>query len=212
MDKKRIHEMLEMMTSWCLGEMQKGKEQVCTEELGKALDMVKDLASAEKDVWEKCYYESIVEAMEEEEEWLKKEGHRMGYDRWRYSSGRYAPKGHGHETSMAKATGRAGFMPMDDGPWPEEYWRDGKFVGGSDIRYGYDDGRSMRSDHKSDGTEHHPAMPTSRSGFTPQEHPEEYVTETLGTMKDIFAGAEPHLQEKMINQFRNMCREFGLAV
>lgn len=212
MDKKRIHSMLEKMTEWCLSEMEKGKDQVCTEEMGEAIDMVKDLAEAEKAAWEKCYYESIVEAMEEEEEWAKKEGHRMGYDRWRYSSGRFAPKGRGHETSMAEATGRAGFMPMDDGPWPEEYWRGGRSPWGSDIRYGYDDGRSMRSDNQSNAANRTTSSPTSRSGYTPQEHPEEYVTETLGTMKDIFAGADPHLQEKMITQFRNMCREFGLAV
>ena len=34
MDKIRIHQMLEKMTEWCLCEMEKGKEQVCTEELG----------------------------------------------------------------------------------------------------------------------------------------------------------------------------------
>lgn len=212
MDKKRIHEMLEIMTEWCLGEMHKGKEHVCTDELGKAIDMVKDLAEAEKAAWEKCYYAELVEEMEEEEEWLKKEGHRMGYDRWRYSSGRYAPKGHGHETSVASATGRAGFMPIDDGPWPEDYWRHGRNPWGSDIRYGYGDGRPDGRDYKSDGTIHPHAMPVSRSGYTPHEQPEEYVTETLGTMKEIFSASDPQLQAKMIEQFRKMCREFGLSV
>ena len=74
MDKKRIHEMLEKMTEWSLSEMQaKGKEGVDTKEMGEVIDMVKDLAEAEKAVWEKCYYECIVESMKEEEEEAKKQ-------------------------------------------------------------------------------------------------------------------------------------------
>lgn len=123
MDKKRIHEMLETMTSWSLSEMQsKGKENVDTEELGKAIDMVKDLAEAEMSVYKACYYKTIIEAMEksenEDELMLKMmiEEHgeaegRAGYDRWRNSKGRFAPKGTGHETSMAMARGRMGYDP-----------------------------------------------------------------------------------------------------
>lgn len=60
-------------------EMAKGIDNVNAEELGEVVDMIKDLAEA-------CYYCSIVDAMESES---------YGYDRWRYASGRFAPKGRG---------------------------------------------------------------------------------------------------------------------
>lgn len=69
------------------GEIAKGVEKVDAEEAGAITDMIKDLAEAEKECWEACYYKSIVEAMDE-----SKEGERMGYDRYRYANGEFAPK------------------------------------------------------------------------------------------------------------------------
>lgn len=215
MDKKRIHSMLETMTQWVESEINsKGKEQVCTEELGEAIDMIKDLAEAEKAVWEKCYYEKITEAMEEEKEEIEqwKKSDRMGYDRWRYSSGRFAPTGRGHETSMATATGRSGFMPMDD-HWMDEPWlANSKPIRGTDIRYGYDGDGSNRMDGRTGNGGMRREGAQSRSGYTPKENPDEYVKETVDTMKEMFVEADPNLQARMIDQFRKMCREFGLQV
>lgn len=239
MDKKRIHEMLEKMTEWSLSEMQsKGKEGVDTKEMGEVIDMVKDLAEAEKAVWEKCYYESIVEAMEEYEE----DG-RAGYDRWRTSRGRFAPKGTGHETSMAMATGRAGFVPMppyyddDRDMWREPWmhtmgyagdrWHDGEHAtrrpdGGHDVRtdgqprmgYTPTDGRmphhettydkyqeAKRHYHETGSPEHQQQM---------SDHAKEYVGETIHTMRDLFADADPQLQQKIKSDLSNLCREFGI--
>lgn len=216
MDKKRIHSMLETMTQWVESEINsKGKEQVCTEELGKAIDMIKDLAEAEKAVWEKCYYEKVTEAMEEEKEELEqwKKSDRMGYDRWRYSSGRFAPKGNGHETSMSTATGRSGYIPIDDGPWPDDTWSTtSKRLIGPHVRYGYDGGRPNRMDNQSNDSGIRRDGATSRSGYTPEENPDEYLNETIGTMKEMFMEAQPDLQDRMIDQFRKMCRDFGLQV
>ena len=64
-----------------------GVECVDTEEMGEVIDMIKDLAQAEKSCMEAAYYEMVCEAMQGEESY--------GYDRWRYSSGRFAPKGRG---------------------------------------------------------------------------------------------------------------------
>lgn len=55
-------------------EMAKGKERVNTEELGEVIDMIKDLAEAEKCCMEAAYYENVVEAM----------GDRYGYTRDMY--------------------------------------------------------------------------------------------------------------------------------
>lgn len=73
--------------------------------VGQAIDMIKDLADAEKNIYKACYYKTVVEAMEEEKErkeLMREMGMsddnqgRMGYDNWRYpSSGRFAPEGSG---------------------------------------------------------------------------------------------------------------------
>lgn len=73
------------------GQVANGIESLDADEAGKVTDMIKDLAEAEKECWEACYYKSIVEAMDKE----SKESERMGYDAWRYANGEYAPKGRG---------------------------------------------------------------------------------------------------------------------
>lgn len=83
-------------------------------------DIVKDIGDAMEKEARACYYKKVVEAMveaKEEEELLLKMGvtkedmaasRFMGYDNWRYSSGRFAPKGRGHYTG-----GRGGFTPNE---------------------------------------------------------------------------------------------------
>lgn len=63
---------------------------VDAEELGEVTDMLKDLSEAR-------YYDAIVDAMG-----VPDEPERMGYDAWRYASGRFAPTGRGE---------RRGYMP-----------------------------------------------------------------------------------------------------
>lgn len=75
--------------------------------LGEVIDMIKDLCGAIKDCHEAKYYESVVEAMEEYEE----ENERMGYDAYRYSNGRYAPKGQGHRSPVTHRGGKMGYVP-----------------------------------------------------------------------------------------------------
>lgn len=100
---ERMHKMIECLTEKALCELEKGTENVDTCEMGQVVDMIKDLNEAE-------YKAVIVKAMkkadEEKEEYdkmllreLKEEygeddGKRF-YDHYRYSDGRFAPKGHG---------------------------------------------------------------------------------------------------------------------
>ena len=95
--------MIECLTEKALCELEKGTENVDTCEMGQVVDMIKDLNEAE-------YKAVIVKAMkkadEEKEEYdkmllreLKEEygedAGRRYYDHYRYSDGRFAPKGHG---------------------------------------------------------------------------------------------------------------------
>lgn len=123
-------------------------KEVNTEEAGEVIDMIKDLCEAKEKVAKTCYYKSIVKAMEkaeeDEEKYAEFEKHmmesgddgqwgRMGYDRWRYKSGRFAPKGRGH---------RSGYTPylymMDDMYDDEEYMDVPEMM---NYRMGYSAGR-----------------------------------------------------------------------
>lgn len=101
---ERIHKMVECLTEKTLSELDKGIENVNTEEMGEAIDMIKDLCEAE---YKAVIVKSMKKADEEEEEYNKEllralkdeygeEGGRRYYDEYRYMrTGRYAPKGKG---------------------------------------------------------------------------------------------------------------------
>lgn len=98
---ERIHKMIECLTEKTLCELDKGVENVNTEEMGEAVDMIKDLCEAE---YKAVIVKSMKKADEEEEEYNKEllralkdeygeEGGRRYYDEYRYANGRFAPKG-----------------------------------------------------------------------------------------------------------------------
>jgi hypothetical protein len=93
MDIKRMHEMLEKLTQCATEEFNQKGSHVDTCEMGKVVDMIKDLS-------ESMYYRTLVKAMQESdnEEIMEKfdqYGDRRYYDHYRYADGRFAPKGHG---------------------------------------------------------------------------------------------------------------------
>lgn len=100
---ERMHKMIECLTEKTLCELDKGVENVNTEEMGEAVDMIKDLCEAE---YKAVIVKSMKKADEEEEEYNKEllralkdeygeEGGRRYYDEYRYANGRFAPKGRG---------------------------------------------------------------------------------------------------------------------
>lgn len=96
--------MVECLTEKTLSELDKGIENVNTEEMSEAVDMIKDLCEAE---YKAVIVKSMKKADEEEEEYDREllkalkaeygeEGGRRYYDEYRYMrTGRYAPKGKG---------------------------------------------------------------------------------------------------------------------
>lgn len=100
---ERMHKMIECLTEKALCELEKGTENVDTCEMGKVVDMIKDLNEAE---YKAVIVKAMKKAEEEKEEYdkvllreLKEEygedAGRRFYDHYRYSDGRFAPKGHG---------------------------------------------------------------------------------------------------------------------
>ena len=96
--------MVECLTEKTLSELDKGIENVNTEEMSEAVDMIKDLCEAE---YKAVIVKSMKKADEAEEEYNKEllralkdeygeEGGRRYYDEYRYkTTGRFAPKGKG---------------------------------------------------------------------------------------------------------------------
>lgn len=90
-----------------------------TKEVGEVIDMIKDLADAEKNCYEACYYKAVIEAMEEGKE-----------DRYGYSMPRtnYRMSGSGH----------MGYKPMiDQEPYINGYLHDPNFKDAMYDKYGY---------------------------------------------------------------------------
>ncbi len=148
-------------------ELDKGIENIDTKELGEAIDMIKDLYEAKKEMYEACYYKSIMEAMEEHdfenEEEIMDEG-RKGYrGRSRDSMGRFTSRG-----GRGRGRGRRGYeMPMmmyddDMDDWDEmermrdmdrmSYGRMGYSGGGSGGSGGSSSGGSSRGGSSSGGS------------------------------------------------------------
>lgn len=132
---------------------------------GEQVDMIKDLAEAEEKCVKAHYYATVIEAMEEGSE-------RPGYDRWRYSSGQYAPKGHGHMTSGYPSQHVPVYM---DHMMPEHRMGYPSSQTGKSHTYGYSGTESHHDHENADG----------------------YITETVETMRDIWKDA-PLEQKKMI--------------
>lgn len=95
MDVKRMHEMIEKLSECAKTQFEKGIDHVDTCEMGKVIDMIKDLSEA-------MYYRTLTKSMEDSDsdevlEMFERYGDsgRRYYDHYRYADGRFAPKGHG---------------------------------------------------------------------------------------------------------------------
>lgn len=118
MDVKHIHETIEKLAEFMYNEACCDLKSVDTNEYGELVDMVKDLAEAEYYARISCAMKKADEEEEEEAKFLMKqmkeeygdeEGermYRMGYNRSRYSNGRFAPRGRGRSRRM-------GYMPPE---------------------------------------------------------------------------------------------------
>lgn len=133
MDTKHIHCMLEKISEYgkCMMEEAVGSGNVNIDEAGKIVDMVKDLACAEKDALIAKEMRKAHEDDEAEEKYIRKmlkeenkdefkrymeeygdEGERRFYDDWRYASGRFAPKGRGSYEPRRSGRRRGYVEPM----------------------------------------------------------------------------------------------------
>lgn len=179
---KDLNEIKHKLIDWVKTETVKGFESPAEVEImGEVVDMIKDLASAEESCMEAAYYENVTEAMENYEA-DGGEG-RMGYDRWRYSSGRFAPKGRG----------TYGYTPMMP----------------NDVM-GYDGTPNARMNGNTVPTGNMTRTGTrTRMGYTAMGHtenmePKERLDEAIDIMGDIWNDADSSTKTKMKSMVRDL--------
>lgn len=183
-------------------EMCRDVADINTAELGQVIDMIKDLSEAEKDCYKALYYRTVVEAMEDYEyEESGEESDRMGYDRWRYSSGRYAPKGRGHYSRKGYPMNWSDYYPT----FPDEMHPDMDMSTGR--KHGYTDpdmDRIMRDEKHGRpykewkmSKRHYTETKADGDRKEMSEHAKEHMADTVMTVKEIWMDAEPELRDKM---------------
>lgn len=205
--QKKLMEMFE-------GELSEGKEYFgChAEEIGEISDMIKDMAEAAKATMEKKYYEEVVFAMLEygDSDELK----RMGYDNWRYKSGRFAPKGHGTDVGHGRSM-KMGF----DSPWPahmrpympidmyRDDWEGDGLMHDAPYRMGYPMDDMYRDMQDPERGRIYEDYKRARKHYT-QTHDEtsehrmndkimEKTMETVDTMGEMWRDANPETKKQM---------------
>lgn len=207
---KKICEMKDTLCTWMSAYLSRGCDQVNVEEAGQVVDMIKDLADAEKNIWKACYYKKVVEAMEEGEDDMPDEYNgRMGYDNYRYmSSGRYAPKGHGTYTGHGRGS-RRGYIPNDmmNPTMVDETMRryeQDPFMAGkgpwqaTDSRFGkpFQDYQSAKRHY----TETHDQHDRDEMDSKAVEH----MADMIATMKEIWNDATPALKKQMASDLKGL--------
>lgn len=148
--------------------------------LGAYVDMIKDLAEAEKSCQEACYYESVVEAMDE-----YGDDPRMGYNPNRNAMGQYSDgRGRSGDSDGRSQTGnrRSGYTPD---------WRMTEQDSDWDDRYG----RPFNQFRKA--KRHYTQTHSPEDKEKMKEHANEHMIESMATIREIYDNADPELKKRM---------------
>lgn len=193
----------------------KGYSNMNIDETGQVVDMIKDLASAEKDCMEKCYYESVVMAMDEHgfenEHEIEAEG-RYGYDNRRYSSGRYAPKGHGHYSPVHGYTpshtyhSRMGYPTSQTGTT--------RRVTSGSMGYIPNDmmdlGQERYIDEYRESKRHYTETKDPNEKMKMDHFAKSHADETIESIKEIWYDANPEMKKDLKSKFSKLLAEMQL--
>lgn len=160
-----VNEMKHKLIDMASAEVTKGIGSAAEmQALGEVVDMIKDLAEAEKACMEAAYYEGMMDDGEGEG--------KMGYDAWRYASGRFAPKGRGSRMGYDAPDGRMMPHPSMDA-------------------MGYDDGRRGGSDGRSGGRMGYPG---AVYGY---HEPKETMDDAIEGVREVWKDADKDARKKM---------------
>lgn len=209
----KLDEMKKTLCCWVEGAISSGESNVNAAELSAAVDMIKDIACAQKDIWESCYYKTVVDAMKEGEEEGGWENHRMGYNPNRNSLGQYS-RGYEHPRTdiMRWPETMMGYSPSGAGTRSQS----GSRMGYEDVyarmmppesedseRYGREFGRYRKS------RRHYTETKSPEKKREMEEHAEHHMNEAIATFKEIWREADPELRQKMKTDLTKLMGEMN---
>lgn len=175
MEKNDLKILEDTLCTWLHTAVGRGMEAVDADELGKLVDMVKDMAEAKKYCLESKYYESVTKAMEEGED------PKYGYSipRKPYMDQEPYISAYMHDPNKFKDNMRYGYTD-----WSPS-------MGTGDERYG-------KSYHEYKNAKRHY---TETNSATDKEmmnlHANEHLNDSLTTLRDIWKSADPELKKRM---------------
>lgn len=180
---------------------EKSTKELNTEELGQVVDMIKDLAEAEKCCQEACYYQSVVKAMDE----AKEEDHRMGYSpkaRMRLAN-RYFMDNYDYPemSNMRMGYPKRGESSRD-GSMDRSRDSMGRFTSSGRSGYdGYDEDRNDRYGRAYNefrkARRHYTETKSMADKQMMDEHANEHLVDSMQTLKEIWEASDPTLRKKM---------------
>lgn len=178
---KEICGLKETLISWVKAETAKGVQQVNTKELGEVVDMIKDLAEAEKCCMEAHYYMTVSEAMDEYEEGMEEDG-RYGYNPMHSAqTGRFI-------SNRGRGRGRSGYNSGGSGNSGSRGGNGGGNRGGSSDRMGYVEPGMYDEDGY--GRDH-------RSRRWYHEGGEENIGEAMESIEEMWDHADPETKRRL---------------
>lgn len=205
---KNLCEINEKISELMLTIMCSNPNSVNLEQAGMLIDMIKDLWESEKNAWKSCYYKKMVEGMEPPtEEELKEYMHGpMGYDNWRFKSGKFAPTGRGHF---------AGYMMDEEIYGPENDMMygyrsgDGSPSGGMGTRRPYEMNPSGYSHNPmrdrygrayaewDDARKHYTQTNSKEDKDKMDMHAKESMRDAMASMKELWKGGDTELRKEI---------------
>lgn len=207
---KRIHEMMESLTAYAECELKKAIEceHYDVAVIGGIVDMVKDLAEAEKCARIAKEMQKLEEDEEAEEKYMLRmciekmgedDGRRF-YDQWHYKSGRFAPKGRGHRSGYTPYLYMMEDIREDGYDYPEIF---------DNYRMGYPDVRMRNVDGRS-GDYTRQSMTSNRSGQDDRSGRDNRSDSRYGKSYDRYDMARKHYHDtKDMESMKEMEESFG---
>lgn len=188
----RIKHMKETLINWLEAEIGKGRECFDVDAAGKVSDIIKDLAESEEKCIKAAYYSTIMDAMEGAEEHAR----RYGYDNWRYSSGRFAPKGSGHYEGYTPFRGNVRVHNPNIT---------------SDFKMGYEDAYPTmpNMDHEmySDKGRYYDEYKMAKKHYTESRRPDdltemnkkmsENISNVISQLREMYGDASPEMRKRL---------------
>lgn len=196
MKLEKISKLKETIMGWAEAEAAKGVQCIDAEEFGACIDMIKDLAKAEKDCAEAAYYCEVIKAMKEygeEEEYDERRG---------YNSHRSARTGR-----YTSGRGMRGYTPVHEMMHEWEQHPDRMM---KNMRLGYDhDVRMNRTpyDQYRDARRHYTETRSPEAKDEMSKHAQRHANEAIESMRDIWKDADPELKMRLRTDFQGLLSE-----